>query len=194
MNFKKQRPDRFLIAIAISVIVPVGLGAQHHQHHTRDSSSMHGSHTAEMMGAHEGSWMDMMSMMPGGETMMGMPMGSLMQRVMQLQPSFALTHSDALDLSGEQIARLEQLVVAQESAHQEHMRSMLEDSQSLVELFESDDVDVEEIRTLAEGAMKPFRALQWRAITDARAVRDLLTPAQREAARSLPISGMMMRH
>lgn len=198
MNSKKQRPNRFLLALAVSVIVPVGLGAQQHQHHTRDSSAMHQGHSAEMMGmgdmAHDGSWMDMMSMMPGGEATMGRPMGSLMQRVMRLQPAFALTHGDALDLTGEQVSRLEQLVAVQETAHQEHMRSMFDDGQSLVELFESDDVDVEEIRTLAEGAMKPFRAMQWRAITDARTVRDLLTPMQRETARSLPAAGMMNMH
>ncbi|MFC1639949.1 hypothetical protein ACFL3B_04205 [Gemmatimonadota bacterium] len=195
MKANKQRSNRLLLTFALSVMVPVGLGAQQHQHHTRDSSAMHQGHSAEMMGmgdmTHDGSWMDMMSMMPGGEAMMGMPMGSLMQRVMRLQPSFALRHSDALGLSGEQIARLEQLVAVQETAHQEQMRSMFDDSQSLVELFESDDVDVEKIRTLAEGAMKPFRAMQWRAITDARTVRDLLTPTQRETARSLPAVGMM---
>jgi Spy/CpxP family protein refolding chaperone len=149
-----------------------------------------------MMGdsMHDGTWMDMMAMMPGGDHMMSMPMSSLMQRVMRLQPAFVLTHSDALDLTHEQVAQLEAIVSEQEAAHQEHMRSMFEDTQSLVEMFESDDVDVEDIRTLAEGAMRPFRALQWRAITDARAVRELLTAAQREKTNSLPFHRHMMNN
>ena len=195
MTMTKQGSNRLLLAFALSVFVPVGLGAQQHQHHTRDSAAMHHGHSSEMMGMdemnHEGTWADMMSMMPGGESMMDMSMGSLMQRVLRLQPAFLLTHGDDLKLTGEQMSRLEQLVTGQEAAHQGHMRSMFEDTQSLVELFESEDVNVDEIRMLADGALKPFRALQWRAITDARAVRDLLTPAQREAARSLPVGGAM---
>ena len=201
MTATTRTTNRLLATLALALLIPASLGAQQHRHNAQDSVSARQGHTPGMMDM-RGTMsmmagcmgMDMTSSMPGGNMAMDMCGGSLAQRVMSLQPSRILAHADALVLTSDQTSQLEQLEAEQAAAHQEHMRSMTDEIQNLSELFDSDDVEIEEIRALAERTMRPFRALQWRAITDARVVRDLLTPAQREKAGSLPLHGPMMMH
>lgn len=191
-----RKSRRLQIALTLTLLVPVGLAAQQHHHGLHDSTSARRGHAGEMMEMQDttrgDNWMGMMSMMPGGNAMMEMPMSSLMHTVMRLQPSFVLKHSDDLNLTDEQVRQVEELAAAQKVARQEQMRSMHDDAQSFEDVFDSDDVDVEELRLLAESAMRPYRVMQWRAIIDARAVRALLSPVQREKTRSLSMGSRMM--
>jgi hypothetical protein len=197
MSATTRRTKQLLSVLLAALLLPGALVAQQHQHGSQDSAKANAQDTMQMGDMMSGGMMmDMMSMMQGGNMMVGTPGHVLMQKVVALQPSRILAHADALGLSSAQVAQLEQLKTEQDTAHQEHMHSMMSEFAKLTELFDDEDVDLAELRSVAETAMKPYRAMHGWMIADAAAVRNILTTAQREKVMLLPVqgSGMMMQH
>jgi len=189
MSAKTQKTAKLGVALAVALLVPVALAAQQHGHNMQDSSqAQHG-----MMGMGGMMGMDGMMGMMQGNDMMGM--SSVMTTVMRLQPRQVLSYADTLKLTDEQISRIEQLKATQDSIHQQQMRGMMNEMQTLGELLTADETDVAAVRDLVDKTVKPFHAMAGWMIVDAAEVKNVLTPDQREVALQLPIqhSGMMMQ-
>ncbi len=97
-------------------------------------------------------------------------------QTMHLQPLRVLSLREDLDLTPEQVTRLESLKPIEHGA----MRTMASERQRLEELFAAEQPDTAEVRAAAE-RLTAFRgAMHAQMLTTAAAVKGILTPAQVE--------------
>jgi Spy/CpxP family protein refolding chaperone len=126
-----------------------------------------------MMGMMHGGMMqgDMMSMMPAAGTAM---------RAMRFAPKHVKALGDSLDLTGDQITALDQLVELSAAARRESLATAKTAAAKLAELFDAGTVDSGAVRAAALDAFQPQAAMHAQMLVDAVAVRRILTASQRE--------------
>jgi Spy/CpxP family protein refolding chaperone len=204
MAARTHTAGRLGVALTLTLLVPVALGAQqqqqlpHQQHHNVQDST--GARHGQPMGMRGANGMMGMQGMMGTQGMMGsqgmmgrmqgnymMGMVSTMQLAMRFQPAQILTYADTLKLSEAQVSQIQTIETKQSTGHQERMQAMIDRMGALNEALEADDPDLSEIRTLADTALTPYHAMAGWMVLDAARVKKLLTPSQREAALDLPL-------
>jgi len=177
--------------LLLAMAIP-GAAFGQHGHARQDSAQAHpsGMMTGQgMMGGQMGQ--GMMSMMGTENSMMGMGGMMVMRQAMYLQPMHVLQRAEDLGLTSEQRARLDSLASAHRAEQQGWMTAMREANQKLWALFDSEKPDADAIRRAGEEAFTSQKGMYLRMLTDALAVREILTPDQLETLQGEG-GGMMM--
>lgn len=136
-----------------------------------------------------GNGMRMGGMGEGGG-MMAMPGHEVMQQAMRLAPGRILKNGEALELTRDQVERIEALVESDSDGPAASMKSAMAAQQELKDLFEADSPDTAAVRAAAEKAMTMHAGMHAQRIAAAAAVRSILSAEQLEQAMLLH-GGMM---
>lgn len=174
--------SRTFLTAAVALLLAHPAVAQQHQHETEAATNSPG------MGMMSG---DMMSMMSGG-MMMDMT-------VMGLQPAALLGSASVLELSDEQVQRLEALESEGHAAHREHAQSAMEARMRAASALQGDLPDLEAYSEAVTEAAHHMAMAHIGMARTAMEARGVLTPSQREkvmAATSMMkgMQGMKMMH
>lgn len=148
-----------------------------------------------MMGMMQGPGMmrgmagDSAGMMRMGPGMMGGGMG--MMGMMGAGPSMLLAQRDVLELTEDQVARLEELREKQQSMMQGMHKGMMAVRSQMQDVTAADSLDMEAYRKAVEGMADQMVSHQMQMASFREQVLDVLTPEQRE---KLQTGMQMMRH
>lgn len=181
---------RALTTLVALGLVAAPLAAQQHPMARPDSAAAgRMAHCSDGMGMGMSGGVGMQMMEGMGQGAMQMPGREAMRRPMHFGARQVLAQREALGLSADQVARIEQLSATPPRMSQ-HMATVRKAEEDLTRSFDAEVPDTAAVKAAAERLLRLHAAVHTQRIAKAALVRAILTPDQRERALQLPACPM----